>query len=73
MTSFEDDVYDILNPYNKIVKSVLTTVGNGAKTEDEGFDISGRIAAVSKNPVVKQVARELTRGLMGMLFGTKRR
>ena len=44
-----------------------------SQKEDEGFDISGRIAAVSKNPVVKQVARELTRGLMGMLFGTKRR
>jgi len=40
MTGFEDDVYDILKPYNRIVKSVLTTVGNGAKTEDEGFDIT---------------------------------
>jgi multidrug efflux pump len=40
MGKMEDDVYDILTPYNKIVKSVLTTIGNGAKGEDEGFDIS---------------------------------
>ncbi|MBK6988157.1 MAG: DUF853 family protein [Bacteroidia bacterium] len=39
--------------------------------EDGGLDISKRIAEVSKNPVVKQVARELTRGLMGMLFGKR--
>jgi len=36
----ENDVYAILTPYNKIVKSVLTTVGNGAKGEDDGFDIT---------------------------------
>jgi multidrug efflux pump subunit AcrB len=40
MGKMEDDVYDILIPYNQIVKSVLTTIGNGAKGEDEGFDIS---------------------------------
>jgi multidrug efflux pump len=40
MADFEDDVYNLLTPYNSIVKSVLTTVGNGAKTEDEGFDIT---------------------------------
>jgi len=36
----ENDVYEILEPDMKIVKSVLTTVGNGAKSENEGFDIS---------------------------------
>jgi multidrug efflux pump len=40
MEKVEDDVYDILAPDMKIVKSVLTTVGNGAKAEDEGFDIA---------------------------------
>lgn len=40
MAGFEEDVYRILTPYNKIVKSVLTTIGNGAKGEDEGFDIT---------------------------------
>ena len=40
MDNLENDVYDILTPYNKIVKSVLTTVGNGAKGEEDGFDIT---------------------------------
>jgi multidrug efflux pump subunit AcrB len=40
MEQVENDVYDILAPDMKIVKSVLTTVGNGAKAEDEGFDIA---------------------------------
>ncbi|MBP6872372.1 MAG: efflux RND transporter permease subunit [Bacteroidales bacterium] len=40
MGTFEEDVYSILTPYSRIVKSVLTTVGNGAKSENEGFDIS---------------------------------
>lgn len=40
MSTLENDVYDILDPNKRIVKSVLTTVGNGAKAEDDGFDIS---------------------------------
>ncbi len=40
MKNFEEDVYKILEPYDEIVKSVLTTVGNGAKSEDDAFDIS---------------------------------
>lgn len=40
MKILEDDVYKILEPYKKIVKSVLTTVGNGAKGENEFLDIS---------------------------------
>jgi multidrug efflux pump subunit AcrB len=40
MGDFENKVYDILTPYKNIVKSVLTTVGNGAKGEEEGFDIT---------------------------------
>jgi len=40
MGTLENDVYDILSPNQGIVKSVLTTVGNGAKGENDGFDIS---------------------------------
>ena len=41
--------------------------------EGSGFDLGNAIAAVSKNPLVKQVAKELTRGLMGALFGGSKR
>jgi multidrug efflux pump subunit AcrB len=40
MGKMEDDVYDILQPNMHIVKSVLTTVGNGAKGENEAFEIA---------------------------------
>jgi multidrug efflux pump subunit AcrB len=40
MISMENDVMQILDPYQHIVKSVLTTVGNGAKGENEFLDIS---------------------------------
>jgi multidrug efflux pump len=40
MTGVEEKVYQVMEPYKPIIKSVLTTVGNGAKGEDEGFDIS---------------------------------
>ena len=49
--------------------------GRASKTvtkEEGGLDIAGTIAAVSKNPIVKQVAREVSRGLLGMLFGKSR-
>ncbi|NOR88224.1 MAG: AcrB/AcrD/AcrF family protein [Bacteroidales bacterium] len=36
----EIDVFKILEPNMKIVKNVLTTVGNGAKSESDAFDIS---------------------------------
>ncbi len=40
MMNVENDVYGILEPYRHIVKSVLTTVGNGAKGENEFLDFS---------------------------------
>jgi multidrug efflux pump subunit AcrB len=40
MKVLENDVYDIIAPNKDIVKSVLTTVGNGAKGENEFLDIS---------------------------------
>jgi len=36
----ETDVFKILEPHKEIVKNVLTTVGNGAKGDQGGFDIS---------------------------------
>ena len=36
----EVDVFKVLEPNMKIVKNVLTTVGNGAKSESDAFDIS---------------------------------
>lgn len=47
-----------------------------AKKQDESSSITETISAVTKNPLVKQVARELTRGIFGVLFGkstTRRR
>lgn len=40
MKEVETDVYNILDPYRHIVKSVLTTVGSGAKSENEFLDFS---------------------------------
>jgi multidrug efflux pump len=40
MTGLEDEVFQVMEPYKPIIKSILTTVGNGARGEDEGFDIS---------------------------------
>jgi multidrug efflux pump len=40
MTSLEDTVFQLMKPYKPIIKSVLTTVGNGARGENESFDIA---------------------------------
>lgn len=40
METLEKDVFDILEPSKKIVKNVLTTVGDGAKSENDAFEIS---------------------------------
>jgi len=40
MKGVEQDVYKILEPYEHIVKSVLTTVGSGAKSENDFLDFS---------------------------------
>lgn len=36
----ETDVFKILTPYDHIIKNVLTTVGNGAKGENDAFELS---------------------------------
>ena len=40
MMVMERDIHELLKPYQKIVKSVLTTVGSGAKGENEFLDLS---------------------------------
>lgn len=40
MMQVENDVFDILKPYRSVVKSVQTTVGNGAKGENDFLDAS---------------------------------
>ncbi len=40
MTSLEDKVFQVIDPYKSITKSVLTTVGNGARGENDLFDAS---------------------------------
>jgi len=43
MYELEDNVFEILEPYQPVVKSVLTTVGSGAKAENEMFDLSDKL------------------------------
>jgi len=40
MKDFEDDVYRLLEPYEDITKSVLTTIGSGAKSENDFLDFT---------------------------------
>ena len=43
MYELEDHVFEILEPYQAVVKSVLTTVGSGARAENEMFDLSDKL------------------------------
>ncbi len=68
--------YEILNKKIATEKSDEDQPAAPAGKDSEGNSIVDTISAVSKNPLVKQVARELTRGVFGMLFGkttTRRR
>jgi multidrug efflux pump subunit AcrB len=40
MMGVEEKVFNIMQPYNSIIKSVLTTVGNGARGENDAFDFA---------------------------------
>jgi multidrug efflux pump subunit AcrB len=40
MANLEENVIDIMDPYKPIIKSILTTVGNGARGENDLFDAS---------------------------------
>lgn len=43
MLDVEKDVFEILEPYDEVVKSVLTTVGAGARLENDMSDISEKM------------------------------
>lgn len=43
MERLEDDVFDILEPHDDVIKSVLTTVGAGARLEDDVNDLSEKM------------------------------
>jgi multidrug efflux pump len=40
MYELEKDVYKVLEPNKRIVKNILTTIGDGAKSENDAFEIS---------------------------------
>ncbi len=73
-------VIDRESAYEMLTKKIVAAADSEepaptAKGKEESAGISDTIAAVTNNPVVKQVARELTRSIFGMLFGkpTRRR
>jgi len=43
MKDIEHKVFNVLEPYKPIVKDVLVTVGSGARSEDEVFDMSEKL------------------------------
>lgn len=80
METLEKDVSEVLKPYQPIVKSVLTTVGNGAKSENEFLDIAetphrGMITVTFVDFEFREgvntfdVMRELTDRLVGVYPG----
>ena len=77
-----NEVIDRESAYEILTKKLVavtehddhSVVASGKTSESSS--ISDTISAVVKNPIVKQVARELTRGIFGVLFGktpTRRR
>jgi DNA helicase HerA-like ATPase len=72
-----NEVIDRESAYEMLNKKI-NAVDEEDKNEDEPQEKSGKkqsggiadtISAVTNNPIVKQVARELTRSVFGMLFG----
>ncbi len=43
MDELEEQVFEILTPYEPVIKSVLTTVGSGARAEDEMFELAEKL------------------------------
>jgi DNA helicase HerA-like ATPase len=62
---------DRQSAYEMLSEKIDMASASDTKGDDKEskHSISDTLTAVSKNPVVKQVARELTRGIFGMLFG----
>ena len=77
-----NEVIDRQSAYEMLNKKIESAGSNNNQPaeslgkEKEGNSIVDTISAVSKNPILKQVAMELTRGIFGVLFGktsTRRR
>lgn len=80
MYEIENKVFDILEPYMPIVKDVLVTVGSGARTENEFFDLSERLnrGLITVNFIdfdkrgdldTENALADLTEGLLGKYPG----
>src|SRR5205085_11929104 len=77
-----NEVIDRTSAYEMLTNKIAHPVSEenqqspASSKNTQSTSISDTIAAVSSNPVVRQVARELTRGIFGVLFGktsTRRR
>ena len=77
-----NEVIDRQSAYEMLTKKIEAAVEEDDQEEkvsnkkEESNSIAETISNVTKNPVFKQVARELTRGIFGVLFGktpTRRR
>ena len=70
-----NEVIDRQSAYEMLTKKIVTTEieddqpATGSNKKEEGSSIADTISNVAKNPLVKQVAREITRGIFGVLFG----
>jgi multidrug efflux pump subunit AcrB len=82
MYRLEDDVFEILEPYQPVIKSVLTTVGSGARAEDDIFDLSEKLnrGLITINFIdfqyrgdysTNDVLEDLTRELIGQYPGVR--
>ena len=66
---------DRQSAYEMLTKKIVTTEieddqhATGSNKKEEGSSIADTISNVAKNPLEKQVAREITRGIFGVLFG----
>ena len=70
-----NEVIDRQSAYEMLLKKIESATESADEPNEaeqkkgKSSSIGDTIAAVTKNPIVKQVARELTRGIFGMLFG----
>jgi DNA helicase HerA-like ATPase len=76
-----NEVIDRESAYEMLTRKMSASVSADEENEapvrkEQSSSIADTLSKVSKNPIVKQVAREVTRGILGVLFGkstTRRR
>jgi DNA helicase HerA-like ATPase len=78
---YYNEVIDRESAYEMLTKKLTAAASSAGPSNEKsveaeheekssgGFDFGEKIAAMSKNPLVKQVARDITRSLLGSLFG----